>query len=585
MNAGGPTRRRPLLMAAAVAIAVTVGAHAGGVLTPFEQESFDARMEMRSAERPSDVAVVAVDGETFSALRRQWPFPRSLYGRAVDRLHAAGAREIVIDVQFTEPTTAREDGALYEAIRRAGGAVLATSETDGHGKTNVLGGDENLAAIDARAGAANLPEDDRGVLRRFRYQEGGLETIAVAVAKRAGRDVAHDDFASGGAWIDYRGPAHTIPTVSFANVVRGKFDPASVRGKVVVIGATAPTLHDVHPTSVSGGGLVAGPEVQANAIWTALHGIPLRSLPGPVGILAIVALGLAVPLAACRTRLSHAALGGVVLGAAYLLAAKLLFDLGSVVLVAAPLVSLGLATGLAMVTSYLAEYRERQRIAEVNLMLEEKVRERTRELHDTQLEVIQRLGQAVEWRDEETGDHVERMSVMCHRLGLEAGMSEAEASVLRRAAALHDVGKIGVPDAVLRKAGPLNDEEWELIKQHTVIGAGILSGSRSHIVQMAEEIARTHHEHWDGSGYPEGLRGEEIPLVGRICTICDVFDALTSVRPYKPSWDLDEALVEIASLAGRQFDPNLVECFMRLAPELRREHAATLPADVAVPVS
>ena len=153
-------------------------------------------------------------------------------------------------------------------------------------------------------------------------------------------------------------------------------------------------------------------------------------------------------------------------------------------------------------------------------------------------------------------------------------MDEAEASVLKRAAALHDVGKIGVPDAVLRKAGPLDDEEWELMKQHTVIGAGILAGSRSHIVQMAEEIARTHHEHWDGSGYPEGLRGEEIPLVGRICAICDVFDALTSTRPYKPSWDVDEALVgdrEPGRPAVRSRSRRVLHA---PGPELRREHAA-----------
>ena len=175
----------------------------------------------------------------------------------------------------------------------------------------MLGGDENLAAIGARAGAANLPEDDRGVLRRFRYQEGGLDTLAVAVAKRAGRDVARDDFASGGAWIDYRGPARTIPTVSFANVIRGKFDPASVRGRVVVIGATAPTLHDVHPTSVSGGrARWPGPRSRPTRSGPPCTAIPLRSLPGPVGILAIIALGLAVPLAACRIRLSLAALGG-----------------------------------------------------------------------------------------------------------------------------------------------------------------------------------------------------------------------------------------------------------------------------------
>ena len=553
------------------------------MLKPVEQESFDARMDMRGTERPAELAVVAVDSKTFDDLRRRWPFPRSLFGRVVDRLSDAGAREIVLDVQFTEPTSAREDGALYEAIDRAGGAVLATSETDGRGRSNVLGGDDNLAAVGARAAAANLPEDDRGVLRRFKYEEGGLESIAVAVAKRLRSPVERGDFGPDGAWIDYSGPAGTVPSISFSDALAGQFPAAAVRGKIVVIGATAPTLHDVHPTPASGNGVMSGPEVQANAIRTAMDGIPLRDAPAPFGLLAIVALGLAVPLAAFRVRLPLAALGGVALGAGYAIAAKLLFDAGTVVLVAAPLVSLALASVLTVSSSYAAEYRERRRISLVNTMLEEKVRERTRELHDTQLEVIQRLGQAVEMRDEETGDHVERMSALCYRLGLAAGLDEAEASVLRRAAALHDVGKIGVPDAVLRKAGPLDAEEWDLIRQHTVIGAGILSGSRSHIVQMAEEIARTHHEHWDGSGYPDGLRGEEIPLPGRICAIADVFDALTSSRPYKASWSVDEALVEIKSLAGQQFDPALVDRFMTLAPDLRREYGQSyemLPAPV-----
>ena len=583
-SASAPSRRRPALIAAGVAVAIALASHLGGILQPLEQEAFDQRMQLRGAERPPGLAVVAVDDKTFSGLQRRWPFPRSLYGRVVDNLSAAGAREIVVDVQFTEPTSAREDGALYDAIDRAGGAVLATSETDGRGGTNVLGGDENLAAVGARAAAANLPEDDRGVLRRFRFEEGGLESIAAAVAGRLGRPIAPSDFDSGGAWIDYRGPAGTIPTLSFVDALRGKFPAAAVRGKVVVIGATAPTLHDVHPTPSSSDGLMSGPEVQANAIWTAMSGLPLRSAPAPIGILAIVLLGLAVPLAACRARLSFAALGGIGLALAYLGGAKLLFDAGTVVLVAAPLASLALASALTVATSYAAEYRERRRIALLNAMLEEKVKERTRELHDTQLEVIQRLGQAVEWRDEETGDHVERMSALCYQLGLAAGLSEAEASILKRAAALHDVGKIGVPDAVLRKAGPLDADEWDLIKQHTVIGAGILSGSRSPIVQMAEGIARTHHEHWDGNGYPEGLRGEEIPLPGRICAICDVFDALRSSRPYKGSWSVDKALVEIKSLAGQQFDPALVDRFMTLAPDLRRDYGQPAPAPATVRV-
>ena len=581
------SRARSLLAAGAVAVLVGLGAHLTGVLGAPEQESVDQRFELRGADAPAELAVVAVDDETFSRLERRWPFPRSDYGRVVDELHAAGAREIVLDVQFTEPTKPSQDLALYEAIDRAGGAVLATSETDGRGNTNVLGGDENLRAIDARAAAANLPEDDRGVLRRFRYEEGGLETIGVAVANRLGHAVERGQFDEDGAWIDYRGGPGTIPAISFADVLQGTFRASAVKDRIVVVGASAPTLHDIHPTPTTSDNLMSGPEVQANAIWTAMDGIGLRDAPGYVNVLLILLLGLAVPLAACRVRVTIAALIGVALGVGYVVEAQLLFQEGIVVAVVAPLGTLALSTVLAVAVSYMAEYRERRRIALVNALLEDKIRERTQELHDTQLEVIQRLGQAVEWRDEETGDHVERMSALCYRLGMASGLDARQAEVLRRAAALHDVGKIGVPDSVLRKPGTLDDEEWEQIKQHTVIGAGILSGSKSPIVQTAEEIARTHHERWNGSGYPFGLMGEEIPLSGRICAIADVFDALTSDRPYKVRWSVDDALTELENEAGKQFDPTLVKAFLTLGPELRREYgeapAPTAPA--ASPVS
>ncbi len=156
------------------------------------------------------------------------------------------------------------------------------------------------------------------------------------------------------------------------------------------------------------------------------------------------------------------------------------------------------------------------------------------------------------------------MSELSRRLGVAAGMSAEDAETLRHAAALHDVGKIAVPDHILLKSGKLDAEEWVTMQRHTVVGAKLLAGSSSPLVQMAEIIARTHHERWDGSGYPEGLSGPEIPLVGRICAIADVFDALTSERPYKRAWSIDEARAEIARQSGAQFDPQLVELFLAL---------------------
>jgi response regulator RpfG family c-di-GMP phosphodiesterase len=510
--------------------------------------------------------VVGIDDVTFGQLNRRWPFPRSLHARAIDRLHAAGAREIVYDVQFTEPTAPDQDLALYEAIERAGGVVLATSESDARGHTNVLGGDANLAAIGARAGASNLTNESGGSITRFPYAVSELRSLAVVTAARVtGHPLPHTLFAEDGALIDYRGAAGAIPSIPFASVVRGRFDPASVRGKIVVVGAVAPTLQDLHVTPV-GKQLMSGPEVQANAIWTALHGLPLSAAPLAIGLLLVVLLA-AIPFAA-RLRLGVLAsvLAAVAACAAYLVAAQLAFDAGTVLPVAAPLAALAIAAVGMIVASHLTESRERRRVARDNELLEERVLERTRALETTQLEVVRRLAAAVESRDAETGQHIDRIGVLCERLGLAVGMSPRDAEMLRHAAALHDVGKIAIPDAVLLKPGRLDPAEWELMKTHTTEGALILAGSESEPVRLGETIALTHHERWNGGGYPAGLAGEEIPLVGRICAICDTYDAMTSQRPYKDPSTAAEALAEIERSAGTQFDPALVEAFLALRP-------------------
>src|SRR4029079_17437059 len=201
--------------------------------------------------------------------------------------------------------------------------------------------------------------------------------------------------------------------------------------------------------------------------------------------------------------------------------AQFVFEHGIVLAQAGPLAALALASVATVAVSSLLESVERQRIAEVNDLLEEQVRERTSELRATELEIIKRLGQAVESRDEETGEHIERIARLCHRLALAAGLDAGEAELLRRASAMHDVGKIAIPDHILRKADRLTPEERAVMQRHTDVGGDLLAGSRSPVVQLGEVIARTHHEHWDGTGYPLGLAGEEIPLAGRITAICD----------------------------------------------------------------
>ncbi|MBL4664840.1 MAG: response regulator [Nitrospinaceae bacterium] len=196
-----------------------------------------------------------------------------------------------------------------------------------------------------------------------------------------------------------------------------------------------------------------------------------------------------------------------------------------------------------------------------NRLLELKVRERTYELEETRREAILRLGRAAEYRDNETGMHVIRMSRLSARLAKEIGLNEKECQLILQASPMHDVGKIGIPDDILLKPGKLDDKEWKTMKMHPEIGAKILSGSRSELMQMAESIALSHQERWDGSGYPYGLKGEDIPLAGRIVAVADVFDALTSKRYYKDAFSVEESMKIIEDSSGKDFEPRLVEAF------------------------
>jgi putative two-component system response regulator len=202
----------------------------------------------------------------------------------------------------------------------------------------------------------------------------------------------------------------------------------------------------------------------------------------------------------------------------------------------------------------------------LNESLEEGVRQRTRELDDARFEILDRLALVSDFRDDSTGKHSRRVGQMAGLLARSLDLPPAEAELYRWAAPLHDIGKIGISDSVLLKPGPLTPAEFEQIKTHATIGARILSGSQFPILQLAEEIALTHHERWDGKGY-HGMAGEEIPLSGRIVSVCDVFDALTHERPYKHAWPVDQALAEIASQRGLMFEPRLVDAFLSLPTE------------------
>jgi putative two-component system response regulator len=228
-------------------------------------------------------------------------------------------------------------------------------------------------------------------------------------------------------------------------------------------------------------------------------------------------------------------------------------------------------TELVLRVRNLLEVQElHRRLREQNASLEQQVTERTSQLEQARLEILGRLALAAEYRDDNTQEHAWRIGRTSGLLADAIGLDDGERELIRRAALLHDIGKIGIPDAILLKPDRLTEPERAVMQTHTTIGAEILSGSTSSVLSLAEQIALSHHEHWDGRGYPDGRSGQEIPLASRIVAIADVFDALTHQRPYKHAWPVDEAVQEVVGQRARQFDPQLVDAFASL------EHAALL---------
>lgn len=573
----GAALRGPALAFVAALIAGGLGSTA--VVQRLEARTVDARYAARKTAPVRGIVVVAIDERSLAG--ETWPLPRRRHAAVVRRLAAADPRAIVYDVQFTEGSgDEAADLALYDAFGAAGGAILATSTSVRDGSTSVFGGDANVRAIDSRAAAANFRPDSDGVIRGYERRIGRVATIASATASRV---AATSPGGGARARIDFRGPSGSFPTVSFADVVAGRVPAAALRGRIVIVGATAPTLQDQHTTPFGAG--MSGPELQANAIWTALHGNPLRDAPAWVTLLAAALLAL-VPIAlGRRLPVAGAVAIAVLAGVGATLAALLAFDAGVVVGIVVPMLALLLGVGWVIASGYAAEVRGRRRIAGYSVELEAKVRERTAELRATQVDLVRRLASAVELRDESTGMHLERMSMLCEQLALETGMSALDAEELRVASLLHDIGKIGIPDRVLRKPGELTDDEIALMREHTRLGGDVLAGSTSSLLSTAETIARTHHEHWDGNGYPHGLAGEQIPAAGRIAAICDVYDALVSERLYKPAWSSERALAELQRGAGAQFDPRFVELFCAIVPRIDGSLAQLGEQPAAPPVA
>jgi putative two-component system response regulator len=215
----------------------------------------------------------------------------------------------------------------------------------------------------------------------------------------------------------------------------------------------------------------------------------------------------------------------------------------------------------ARVKTHLALYDQQRELAR-------QVKEKTKELSQSRLEVIRMLGVASEYRDNDTGEHVERMSRYCYVIAKNYGLAQEEADILLHASPLHDVGKIGVPDNILLKPGKLFEDEWTTMQKHCNMGGDIISDMSSELLMIAKQIAIEHHEKWNGKGYPFGLKGEEISLNARIVSVADVFDALTSQRPYKDAWEVQRAVDLIKKEANQQFDPKVVDAFEKALPEI-----------------
>lgn len=214
-------------------------------------------------------------------------------------------------------------------------------------------------------------------------------------------------------------------------------------------------------------------------------------------------------------------------------------------------------------------------LADQTTWLAAEVRKVTRKLRERERETICGLTRAAEFRDNETGMHIVRMAMFSAELAKAVGLSEDDQDMIQLAAPMHDIGKVGTPDHILLKQGPLSEQEWAVMRHHTIAGYEILKDTTSELLRRGAEIALTHHERFDGAGYPYGLSGDAIPVFGQICAICDVFDALTSTRPYKPEWSIELALEQISADSGSHFDPRLVDAFfsiVRKVTEIRQRY-------------
>jgi adenylate cyclase len=367
-------RRTTLLIAVALfAGGAGVLAYATHLLRRSEQQTIDARFSIRGTrEPPANLVLVQIDNATLQALARahlhsEFPFPRSYDAKVIDRLRVAGARTIALDLEFTHETDVRDDNALIEAIGRAHGkTVLAATEVAPGGRTDVLGGPSLLQELGARAAETRLPVDSDGAARRFDFSYNGLKSFPVVTAEVASRrTISAGRFEHGTLPIDFAGPPETVRSISYSDVLKGQFPPGQFADKIVIVGASAPILQDVHTTATSGSSQMAGAEIWANATDTLLRGVPLRDAPGWLNVVLILLLGFAVPLGSLRLRRMRSLLDALGLAVVFTVATQIAFNSGLIVSFVYPLLALFLGTLGTLVILYVGEAIERERVRQM----------------------------------------------------------------------------------------------------------------------------------------------------------------------------------------------------------------------------
>jgi adenylate cyclase len=370
----GSTRRQRRKIVALISVAVIAGgagvlAYATNLLRRSELQTIDARFSIRGKQAPpSGVVLVAIDQSTLTELRNHqqhsgFPFPRSYEARVIDNLRKAGAKVIAMDIEFTHPTNEEEDNELFEAVGRAHGkTVLATVEVEPGGRTEILGG--HLSEVGARAGEVRFPFDSDGAIRRFGYSYHELHSFGVVAAEIAtGHPIPPSRFDNGKLPIDFVGPSETVRSISYYDVLTNRFPPGAVRGKVVIVGVTAPILQDIHPTATSAG--MPGPEIWASATATLLRGVPLTWAPGWLDVLLIVLLGIAVPVGSLRVRRWRSLMDALALAVVFTVATQVAFNSGWIWTFVYPLLALAIGTLGTITALYVGETIERERVRDI----------------------------------------------------------------------------------------------------------------------------------------------------------------------------------------------------------------------------